>query len=481
MVFAARWLFQLAARTSFKKRKESSMHRLLILTVMFCCFASSIANAAYVDEVLADNPVAYWRMDEMNDREAPVDATGTVTTVADGWNDQGGMAFGEPGIPGTDGTSVLFQSEQFSFACNAVCGAGSVMLDEDFQDGLLDLGTIGDGTPITMEAWFTLLEGWETSSYPRLFHYNNADGGQYTFGIVGNDVPATFPEARTVFAGRGDGGGGSVILAAESDTLPSEDDVNEGEYYHLVAHSQGSDIRLWLNGQELTELFDSDPIGWQARQATIGARVQNSFELVQSFPGTIDELAIYNTLLTEDRIQAHYQAGIGNAPVLDINELQDAIKAGSNDARFDINGDGAVNLLDQDAFVENDLNTWTGDANLDGEFNSGDLVAAFTQGEYEDNDPARPETIMNSRWEDGDWNADREFRQQRFRGCVRGRRLRNRATARRSCRRRSGTSQRYPGCPGSVAGGSGPTQNAPLTDDAVAADHPATRQNRIRC
>ena len=164
-----------------------------------------------------------------------------------------------------------------------------------------------------------------------------------------------------------------------------------------------------MNGEELVELFDSDPIGWQATQATIGARVQNDFSLVQSFPGTIDELAIYDTLLSEDRIMAHYLTGIGEvlAP-LDINELQDAIKAGSNDARFDLNGDGAVNIQDQDQFLE-DNKIWPGDANLDGEFDSGDFVAAFTQGEYEDNDPNNPATIMNSQWEDGDWNADREF------------------------------------------------------------------------
>ena len=44
-----------------------------------------------------------------------------------------------------------------------------------------------------------------------------------------------------------------------------------------------------------------------------------------------------------------------------------------------------------------------GDADLDGEFNSGDLVAVFAAGEYEDTIPS------NSTWSTGDWNGDHDF------------------------------------------------------------------------
>jgi hypothetical protein len=44
-----------------------------------------------------------------------------------------------------------------------------------------------------------------------------------------------------------------------------------------------------------------------------------------------------------------------------------------------------------------------GDANIDGVFNSGDLVHVFQVGEYEDAIPA------NSTWSDGDWTNDNEF------------------------------------------------------------------------
>ena len=44
-----------------------------------------------------------------------------------------------------------------------------------------------------------------------------------------------------------------------------------------------------------------------------------------------------------------------------------------------------------------------GDSNADGVFDSGDLVAVFRAGEYEDNVPG------NSSYAEGDWNADGDF------------------------------------------------------------------------
>ncbi len=49
-----------------------------------------------------------------------------------------------------------------------------------------------------------------------------------------------------------------------------------------------------------------------------------------------------------------------------------------------------------------------GDANLDGRFDSADLVRLFQIGEYED------AIAQNSTWADGDWNGDREFNSRDF-------------------------------------------------------------------
>lgn len=49
------------------------------------------------------------------------------------------------------------------------------------------------------------------------------------------------------------------------------------------------------------------------------------------------------------------------------------------------------------------FDTPAGDTNLDGHFNSADLVRVFQAGEYED------EVFANSSWDEGDWNGDKEF------------------------------------------------------------------------
>ena len=80
--------------------------------------------------------------------------------------------------------------------------------------------------------------------------------------------------------------------------------------------------------------------------------------------------------------------------------------AKGEDLVFDVNVDGVVDFDDRATWVTSLKGTWFGDSNLDGEFNSTDLVTVFVAGEYEDNIP------MNSNWGEGDWNGDSEFDSQ---------------------------------------------------------------------
>jgi uncharacterized protein YjbI with pentapeptide repeats len=72
-------------------------------------------------------------------------------------------------------------------------------------------------------------------------------------------------------------------------------------------------------------------------------------------------------------------------------------------AAFDLNGDGIVDQSDHRYWVKNIKQTWYGDANLDGEFNSADLVEVLAAGEYETG------LLLHTSWASGDWNADGEF------------------------------------------------------------------------
>ncbi|MCA9212132.1 MAG: hypothetical protein KDB27_03630 [Planctomycetales bacterium] len=87
----------------------------------------------------------------------------------------------------------------------------------------------------------------------------------------------------------------------------------------------------------------------------------------------------------------------------DLLILAAAIQSGENDLRRDLTADQIVDSEDRDAWVHELASTYYGDTNLDGEFNSSDLVAVFNAAEYED------AVDGNSTWQSGDWNLDGDF------------------------------------------------------------------------
>ena len=104
--------------------------------------------------------------------------------------------------------------------------------------------------------------------------------------------------------------------------------------------------------------------------------------------------------LTPEEVGNNFPTGDGLA---DIEELTGAVASGDSSSKYDLNGDGSVNIADRTFYIEDTLNTYFGDSNLDGEFNSSDFVAVFTAGEYED------AIADNSTWAEGDWNGDSDF------------------------------------------------------------------------
>ena len=87
----------------------------------------------------------------------------------------------------------------------------------------------------------------------------------------------------------------------------------------------------------------------------------------------------------------------------DLKLLQSHIRNGTYEASLDIVEDDILGHEDV-AFWVHDINgSYFGDADLDGEFSSADLINVFQAGEYED------DIVGNSTWSTGDWNADGEF------------------------------------------------------------------------
>lgn len=89
----------------------------------------------------------------------------------------------------------------------------------------------------------------------------------------------------------------------------------------------------------------------------------------------------------------------GGCDVDDVDRLFESFR--HRDQMFDINQDGRYTFDDLESYIHDLRNTWFGDANLDGRFNSADLVTAFVAGKYD--------RVAAAGWSEGDWNGDRFF------------------------------------------------------------------------
>ena len=93
--------------------------------------------------------------------------------------------------------------------------------------------------------------------------------------------------------------------------------------------------------------------------------------------------------------------GDGYLTVKDIDMLTTEVLTGDDTPRFDLDDDSLVNEQDQRIWIKDLKYTWFGDADLNGEFNSSDMVQVFSAGKYE--------TDEGAGWAEGDWNCTGAF------------------------------------------------------------------------
>ena len=82
----------------------------------------------------------------------------------------------------------------------------------------------------------------------------------------------------------------------------------------------------------------------------------------------------------------------------DIDELTRQSASQNNVAQYDLNNDAQVDGADVQVWIKDLYKSWVGDANLDGEFNSGDLVTVLASGTYE--------ADVDAVWSTGDFSGD---------------------------------------------------------------------------
>ncbi|MCA9215523.1 MAG: CotH kinase family protein [Planctomycetales bacterium] len=112
--------------------------------------------------------------------------------------------------------------------------------------------------------------------------------------------------------------------------------------------------------------------------------------------------SIPNPGATDGALQGDFN-GDKQLDVNDVNLLLAALRDDTPSSEFDLTGDGNVDGSDRDYMIETLLGSGYGDSNLEGIFDSKDLVLIFQASQYED------AIEDNSTWETGDWDGDGDF------------------------------------------------------------------------
>lgn len=212
------------------------------------------AQLSYSQAVLADNPVAYWRLNE---------TTGTTAIDASGNEHHGSI----------EGGVTLGQEGPFQ---------GSRAAAFDGQSGHIEITghTWGGGSQLTVEAWVNV-----TQPSP---HFQAAV------------APRTNRFVHLHLRSQG-----NVIIYASPNTvlLPVLPQAPLHVWQHLVLTVAPGNVRLYKNGREIGA--DNSPFSSikTALAICIGSGYRGRF-----FHGRIAEVAIYNHALSREEIQAHLSA-----------------------------------------------------------------------------------------------------------------------------------------------------------------------------
>ncbi|MCA9166700.1 MAG: hypothetical protein KDB23_03495 [Planctomycetales bacterium] len=207
--------------------------------------------------------------------------------------------------------------------------------------------------------------------------------GDWTFAHATGD-DARLSVGRNTFFGEGVEPDGPIRL-----TRP-----DEGE---LTAVPGGSGATFYFPAAGAYELqlttFESDFFGFTQLFAAPGALSEFDPALFKLVGDVLnDGLAVVSVGDYDDN---------GRLTSADINSLTTAIASGSGESEFDLNGDELIDLADHTFWVSQLKRTWLGDADLNGQFDTDDLILVFQINLYETGAPAG--------WQEGDWNGDQVF------------------------------------------------------------------------
>ena len=296
---------------------------------------------SYYQESLLDGPVRYYRLDETNGTKANTDVTVVDTFAVAQGTTQNGVVPGVPALftnsPGTafqfvrgHTNFIQFQAKQWDVVGTNTGNSTGLQFTNHtaefwFKATSLPYAeaiTDTNGNPAITNHAFSLWSEGANSRYFVVYLYgtdstttNPAEASLYfNAGNIANDGPGAYQQWGTL-------AGGAAYAVKVSAT------VTTGVVYHVVAELEGradptdghpiGSLHFFTNG---VWVGDSDlPAGILYSHAGTNIRVgqgttnfrHDGYQFgTETYDGIVDDIVIYNTLLSPDRITQHYQAAL---------------------------------------------------------------------------------------------------------------------------------------------------------------------------
>jgi hypothetical protein len=386
-----------------------------LLTATACCVclvsATVVRGDAYSDAVLAlPGLVTYYRMNEH-----PAEIGDALINTANPGMLEGTWGYGD-GNPDTlplsgeegpnpDSGFAGLDASNYSayFGGNGADDNGDGQAGDNVADQM-DLGA-----PDELDNEFASIS---------LFMKASSDGND---SRIFTTAPAAEHTFRLVHGSNPDYGAMIVvtdpnIVDSSASVVTSDALFSDDVWHHLVVVRNGDDAsesKFYLDGVDISDGF-VDPIdtfGASESTARIGARHGVDNQGWGAYTGFLDEFAYWNRALTPEEATALYEAAIGGGggvtgdfnadgvlTLADIDDLTAQSASRTNPSTYDLNADTLVDAADVNVWVKDLAGSWIGDANLNGEFNSTDLVNVLAAGTYE--------ADVASVWSTGDFDGD---------------------------------------------------------------------------
>lgn len=266
-----------------------------------CLTLNGSALAAYKDVVMADNPLSLWEFEDASSNHGDVCLDSGTRAYKNGTYINNGTGVAPISlVPGKVGKAAQMNGSGSSGAGNCI----------DIWDGNASapysLSKDSFGNPlqtITLEAW---MQSTNASNYPRIMQHNGAYNVTSSYGIGSHTA------------------GYITVIGAGTTWYTGTNNVFDGAWHHIVVtynpvldFDDGIDDLfedVYIDGvHKWGNTIEDGALGLNYDRLTLGTE-GNRWYCYNGFVGLLDEVAVYDSVLSADRVAAHYAAGIVPEP-----------------------------------------------------------------------------------------------------------------------------------------------------------------------